>query len=418
MSETRAKERVKAMRKLKRKQQLLLKQEPHLPAYFTTETTEHLFVANGGKVNGINRELLFVLCDGLAKNITMLEDKDYCFVTCTDRQASLSLVEKLNGISVQEECERRGILHMLGPCVAAGLPLRLYVGYVTSIPDNVTFEYLSPISLPPGLILKPEYITNEEEQMLLTFFKFGRIETRDHYSSQLVGNPVTEAGSRCKPTSEEEGITNDCSAETSYRPPETTLKLRKVKHYGYEFIYGSNTVDIQKPLPCGLPAVCAPLLRRIVNDGLVCSTPDQLTVNEYLPGAGIPPHIDTHSAFEDGIISVSLSSHTVMDFTAPDRHKVSVFVPPRSLLIMKGESRYLWSHGIVARKFDSVYPNMVGYSSHGSAKYSEAGTTSGDDIHGSSDASNTVLHRGVRISLTFRKVRSKPCDCSYPSQCT
>ena len=36
--------------------------------------------------------------------------------------------------------------------------------------------------------------------------------------------------------------------------------------------------------------------------------PDQMTVNEYKPGHGIPPHIDTHSAFEDGIVSVSLGS--------------------------------------------------------------------------------------------------------------
>ena len=29
---------------------------------------------------------------------------------------------------------------------------------------------------------------------------------------------------------------------------------------------------------------------------------------DYLFYAGIPPHIDTHSAFEDGIISLSLGS--------------------------------------------------------------------------------------------------------------
>jgi len=26
---------------------------------------------------------------------------------------------------------------------------------------------------------------------------------------------------------------------------------------------------------------------------------DQLTVNDYIPGQGIPPHIDTHSPFEE-----------------------------------------------------------------------------------------------------------------------
>jgi hypothetical protein len=26
---------------------------------------------------------------------------------------------------------------------------------------------------------------------------------------------------------------------------------------------------------------------------------DQLTINDYTPGDGIPPHVDTHSPFED-----------------------------------------------------------------------------------------------------------------------
>ena len=39
--------------------------------------------------------------------------------------------------------------------------------------------------------------------------------------------------------------------------------------------------------------------------------PDQVTVNEYLPGQGIAPHVDTHSAFEDGIASLSLGSSCV-----------------------------------------------------------------------------------------------------------
>ena len=29
--------------------------------------------------------------------------------------------------------------------------------------------------------------------------------------------------------------------------------------------------------------------------------PDQVTVNEYPPGVGIAPHVDTHSAFEEAI---------------------------------------------------------------------------------------------------------------------
>lgn len=294
MSEIRAKERLKAKRKLKRKQLLLLKQEPYLSTHFTGYTTEHLFVANCGKRNGISRELLSTLCDGLAETIIMLEEKDYCFVTCNNCQASLSLAEKLNGISVQEECERRGILYMLAPAVAAGLPLRLYIGFVTNIPDSVPNQYSSPTPLPPGLILKPEYITIEQERVLLAFFKFrgnmgpaDQMQSRD--ASTMAGEPTQTVFVPGQNSSVEDCIANGsdtCCSETSFVPPEASLKLRRVKHYGYEFMYGPNSVDINKPLPGGLPAVCGPLLKQIVDDGLVCSTPDQLTVNEYLPGAG------------------------------------------------------------------------------------------------------------------------------------
>lgn len=72
----------------------------------------------------------------------------------------------------------------------------------------------------------------------------------------------------------------------SLPPVEAVLKHRRVKHFGYEFLYGSNRVNPDLPLPGGLPDVCLPLLRRMVEKDLLPWIPDQLTVNEYLPGAG------------------------------------------------------------------------------------------------------------------------------------
>lgn len=71
--------------------------------------------------------------------------------------------------------------------------------------------------------------------------------------------------------------------------------------------------------------------------------------------------MDTHSAFLDPIFSLSLGSAIVMEFR---RNNKSVFVdlPARSLLIMSGESRYDWTHGIVPRKFDIVNEEGVGLS--------------------------------------------------------
>lgn len=61
---------------------------------------------------------------------------------------------------------------------------------------------------------------------------------------------------------------------------------------------------------------------------------------------GIPSHVDTHSAFEDPILSLSLLSDVVMGFKDSTGHKVPVFLPRRSLVIMSGESRWT-SHKII-----------------------------------------------------------------------
>lgn len=94
----------------------------------------------------------------------------------------------------------------------------------------------------------------------------------------------------------------------------------------------------------------------------------------------------------------------VMEFRHPDGRKVPVFLPRRSLMVMSGEARYVWSHGIASRKVDELHPSMSGYQS--SPTPSSAG--------GSPHTESTLLSRGTRVSLTFRKIRERPClcDCS------
>ena len=91
-----------------------------------------------------------------------------------------------------------------------------------------------------------------------------------------------------------------------------------------------------------------------------------------------------------------------MDFRHPDGRKIAVFLQRRSLLVMTGESRYLWTHGIAARQFDEVHSEMPGFrncQSTASQSRTRASTA-------------TILPRGTRVSLTFRKVRRKPCICT------
>lgn len=113
-------------------------------------------------------------------------------------------------------------------------------------------------------------------------------------------------------------------------------------------------------------------------------------VNEYPRGVGLSPHIDTHSAFEGSIISLSLAGPCIMEFRkykkktatpvdeishVPDLQEMShqedgvndqevanlrqlnmemerkaLFLPQRSLLIMSEEARYAWHHYIPHHK--------------------------------------------------------------------
>ena len=91
----------------------------------------------------------------------------------------------------------------------------------------------------------------------------------------------------------------------------------------------------------------------------------------------------------------------VMEFRHPDGRRVPVFLPRRSLIVMSGEARYVWSHGIASRKMDVVHTMMAGYQSTPSS------SVAGD----SPSTGSTLLSRGMRVSLTFRKIRERPCQC-------
>ncbi|KAF6253259.1 hypothetical protein COO60DRAFT_433924 [Scenedesmus sp. NREL 46B-D3] len=205
--------------------------------------------------------------------------------------------------------------------------------------------------------------------------------------------------------------------------PWQQLSKRRVQHYGFCFDYSQRGVDAQQRLG-PLPEWVQPLTQRMqaLPDVLAL---DQLTVNEYTPGVGLSAHIDTHSAFSGAIVSLSLAGGCVMEFRRPaaasgsssssssiaanggnvtttaaaaagggdgcegcvqQMQQVQVYLPPRALLVMGGESRFAWQHYIPHRKADWV--------------------------------NGQLLPRAARrVSLTFRQVRGRPCACAYPQHC-
>ncbi|QXP69311.1 alpha-ketoglutarate-dependent dioxygenase AlkB [Polaribacter sp. R2A056_3_33] len=148
---------------------------------------------------------------------------------------------------------------------------------------------------------------------------------------------------------------------------------RRVQHYGYKYDYRARKIDESTYLG-ELPAWLNLLALELYNKKAINFIPDQAIINEYEPGQGISPHIDCEPCFGDTIVSLSLGSSCVMNFSQniKSKDKVSVLLEPRVLTIMTKESRYDWFHGIPSRKSDK-------YNDH-------------------------VIKRGRRVSITFRKV--------------
>jgi alkylated DNA repair protein alkB family protein 8 len=226
------------------------------------------------------------------------------------------------------------------------------------------------------------------------------------------------------------------------RDPLREGKRRISQHFGHHFDYttfGASETHFT-PVPDYITAFLPRLPLQEPRD-----LPDQFTVQYYPPGAGIPPHVDTHSMFGEALYSLSFGSAVPMQFrlagpnearkmrlpkrsaqsqsasevasestqasaspcppdTPPNQPAAAgeeketeerqapfweLVLPPRSLLLMTGPSRYGYTHAIRPRKTD------VG-------------------------ADGTVVQRRGRYSITMRTVRRGDevgCDCAYPGVC-
>lgn len=78
---------------------------------------------------------------------------------------------------------------------------------------------------------------------------------------------------------------------------------------------------------------------------------ESVTINEYAPGHGIRPHVDS-LRFDDQIRILNLGSQTTMQLISPEKAVVDVFIPRRSVTLLIGEVRRTWKHGIESRGFD------------------------------------------------------------------
>lgn len=160
--------------------------------------------------------------------------------------------------------------------------------------------------------------------------------------------------------------------------PWSTELERRVQHYGFKYNYRSRRIDESMRVGA-LPQWMQHFGERLVSLGAFSTLPDQAIVNEYLPGQGIAPHVDCEPCFGENIVSITLCSGCQMDFTQKhSKVKFSVWLAPRSAIVLSGESRYDWLHGISKRKSDIV-----------------------DEV---------AVNRARRISLTYRTVINLSSD--------
>ncbi|CAH0560688.1 unnamed protein product [Brassicogethes aeneus] len=314
----------KIERKVKKLQHVVLKETG---VTCVAHPTKILAICNAGLVNGLTEEIIVENFKkyGNVNKVCLVPGKSCSFVSYRDLESATMAYNCFNGkLNIAQENKP------------------VYLSFVENLVD---FEEEKSWSiLPEGLVVLEDFISEKDEETLLELCNFDE----------------------------------SCGS----------MKNRQVKHYGYEFRYDINNVDKDKPLKEKIPMECDFLWTKLNETYFKGFVPNQLTINHYMPGQGIPHHIDTHSAFEDPIMSLSLNSSVIMDFKCDKKH-FCVFLPRRSLAIMSGEARYNWTHGITPRKFD-VIKSQIGFN---------------------------TLQRETRVSFTFRRVLQGNCTCRYPFKC-
>lgn len=267
----------------------------------TYSPSPHLCLINAGLINGFMREeLLEVFVNfGEVQDLIMLEGKSFSILSFKEKESAVKCENDLNGSYCLKNQTKP-----LYVCFLEEINGKPQNKFLSNHTYDILFSIVSPLGkffnvqeipkiLPSGLKLEENFISEEDENRFLQFSQF---------KSQI-----------------------------------SHLKNRAVKHYGFAFNYETNQVDKNQTVE-EMPIEVEQLLVKI-KETFKIDKPNQLTVTFYEPGQGIPLHVDTHSSFEDGIVSLSLGSDIVMDFKHPDGRQASVVLPRRSCMVMTGESR-------------------------------------------------------------------------------
>ncbi|XP_075252750.1 tRNA (carboxymethyluridine(34)-5-O)-methyltransferase ALKBH8-like isoform X2 [Convolutriloba macropyga] len=290
------------------------------------ESTQAVVLKNAGLINGFTTSDLYSLIESqkqvlgtgetlkAPKEIVMFVKKPYSVLLFNSVDESEKFVSGFDGFTAhhdshmteKESSEARRVFYCffvlnLDPWLASRC-------------DYSSESICNGAETPPGMEVIHDYITEQSELSLMDFVLNFR-----------------------SPNSDSELVNSD------------SLKHRRVLHFGYNFNYNTNGVDERfsgdQVLP--IPDICYDLfLNSLLDSGRIPQMPDQLTVNVYQPGQGIPSHVDTHSVFTEQLLSLSLGSPCIMEMKlnlsgendCAKEKKIPVLLPRRSLAIMEQQA--------------------------------------------------------------------------------
>jgi len=133
---------------------------------------------------------------------------------------------------------------------------------------------------------------------------------------------------------------------------------RRTQQYGAKFDYRTRGAsralkdDATSTVP-PMPDFLQFIAKRLVERGVYAEPgPDQLIVNEYKAEQGIARHVDAINLWGPVVCTLSMGDPAVMRFAQSKRldpegkNVIDTVLEPRSLVVLKGPSRYEWQHEI------------------------------------------------------------------------
>jgi alkylated DNA repair protein alkB family protein 4 len=207
--------------------------------------------------------------------------------------------------------------------------------------------FLTPTSVPiSGLFVFEDFITEEEEQMILA-------ELDDDQS-----NPFDAAS----------GVTLSASSASNPWKPERHTGVHREKRYGVDHDLWSRSIRAPlRPMPDFVSRLLLPQFRRIrvLQQAPRAFAPNEGNAIEYLKswGSWLKSHVDDRAKHREPVANLSTAGDCYMSFVpvstlsgsssssgslsgASGAGEVKVLLRRRTLVVLTGDARYRYTHGI------------------------------------------------------------------------